>query len=424
MKQAWRWFGPSDPVTLDHVRQAGATDIVSALHDVPPGEAWTAKRVAAHRDLIELAPPGRAALRWSVVESIPVPDDVKRLGPAAARRSVEAWIASLEAVAAAGIEVVCYNFMPVLDWTRTDLDWPLPTGATCLRFDQTRLAVFDLHVLRRPGAEADYAPALRARARNAFELMSEDDVATLARTVTAGLPGGTTDALDLDGFRAKLDAYAGVTAERLRRHLADFLAAVIPAAEARGVRLALHPDDPPRPLFGLPRIVSSEADYAAVFDAVPSPANGICLCTGSLGVDPANDLVGMARRFGPRIHFAHLRATRREADGSFYEADHLTGDVDMVGVIEALLLEERQRAPARCPEIPFRPDHGHRMLDDLDPARRTNPGYTAIGRLKGLAELRGAIMAVERAMAAGGSAVARNAAGEGTPRAMAAARRG
>lgn len=391
MKQAWRWFGPKDPVSLDDVRQAGATDIVNALHELAPGEVWTAKAVAERKALIETTPPGRTPLTWSVVESIPVPDDVKRHGKAA-KDSIEAWVASLEAVAGAGIRTVCYNFMPVADWTRTDLDWPTPTGATALRFDNDRFAAFELYVLQRPGAEADYDDAVKARARRALDGMDQTEIELLTRTIAAGLPGATTDALDLDAFRARLAAYDGIDASRLRRHLVEFLEIVAPRAQELGVHLTLHPDDPPRPLFGLPRIAGSAADYQALFDAVPVEANGMCFCTGSLGVSPANDLPAMAAHFAPRIHFVHLRATKREADPqSFHEADHLDGDVDMVGVIAALVKEDRRRDATG--KIPFRPDHGHRMLDDL--AKTTNPGYSAIGRLKGLAELRGVLRAVE-----------------------------
>jgi mannonate dehydratase len=392
MRQAWRWFGPSDPVTLDHVRQAGATDIVSALHHLPPGTAWTRAEVERHRDLVESTPRGRTPLAWSVVESIPVPDDVKRLG-ANAKDSIATWIASLQAVAAAGLRIVCYNFMPVLDWTRTDLDWPLPTGATALRFDQDRFSAFDLYILRRPGAEAEYDATARERARAVAERLTQEEVESLIRTLAAGLPGSTTDALDLDAFRERLAQYDGVDAERARANLIAFLEAVTPVADDLGVALTLHPDDPPRPLFGLPRIASTAADYAALFAAVPSAANGMCYCTGSLGVRPDNDLPGIARRFADRIHFVHLRATRREPDGSFYEADHLEGDVDMVAVVRALLEEDRKRPKGLG--LPFRPDHGHRMLDDLSSEKRVNPGYTAIGRLKGLAELRGVIRALE-----------------------------
>ena len=389
MLEAWRWYGPKDPVTLDDVRQAGATDIVTALHDFAPGQTWTREAVRERKDLIETTPPDRVPLRWSVIESIPIPDDVKRLGTGA-KASIDSWIASLEASAAEGLRIVCYNFMPVLDWTRTNLDWPRPTGATALRFDQVEFAAFDLHVLRRVGADADYSPEVQARAKAAADAMSDEDVKALTAVIAAGLPGTTSDSLDLDGLRGKLDAYRGIDAPTARANLIAFLTAVTPVAERLGVRLTLHPDDPPRPIFGLPRIASSKADYAVLFEAVPSPANGMCFCTGSLGVAPANDLVDIARSFAARIHFVHLRSTRREPDGSFYEADHLDGDVDMVAVLRELLAEDRQRPDGR--KLPFRPDHGHKMLDDR--FKQTNPGYSAIGRLKGLAELRGVIRAL------------------------------
>jgi mannonate dehydratase len=390
MIEAWRWFGPQDVVRLDDIRQAGATDIVSALHDFPPGREWTQTAVAERKELIERTPPGRTPLRWSIVESIPVPDDVKRLGKAATQ-SIATWIASMEAVARNGIKTICYNFMPVLDWTRTDLDWMLPNGAQALRFDQARFAAFDLFILSRPGSEKSYSEEICRRARTVFERMSTPEREQLTGYIAAGLPGGTTDALSLDGFRDRLAQYRTIDATRLRQHLVEFLTIVTAAANKLGVRLTLHPDDPPRPLFGLPRIASTADDYQAVFDAVPNPANGMCFCTGSLGVAPLNDLPGMVRRFGPRIYFAHLRATRGEADGSFYEADHLGGDFDMIAVLTALLHEDRRRSPEQA--IPFRPDHGHKMLDDLH--KSANPGYSAIGRLKGLAELRGAIKALE-----------------------------
>jgi mannonate dehydratase len=392
MLQAWRWYGPNDYVSLDDVRQAGATDVVNALHEAPPGAEWTKAAVAARKSLIEDSPAGRSQLRWSVVESIPVPDDVKRLG-VGANRSIDVWIASMEAVAANDIRTICYNFMPVLDWTRTDLAWPLPNGAKALRFDQVRFAAFDLHILKRRGAEADYSAVVQARARNLAESMTQAEADELTRNIAAGLPGTTSDSLDLEGLRGKLAAYAGVTPAALRANLIAFLERVAPAAQALGVRLTLHPDDPPRPLFGLPRVASNVEDYQALFDAVPSPASGICYCTGSLGVSPSNDLPAIARRFASRIYFAHLRSTRREADGSFYESDHLDGDLDMIAVLRELLAEDRRR-PAGA-KIPFRPDHGHLMLDDLN--KKTNPGYSAIGRLKGLAELRGAIRALEAA---------------------------
>lgn len=386
MLQAWRWYGPDDPVSLDDVRQAGATDIVTALHDFAPGVVWTREAVAARKALIEEGPRGRSQLRWSVVESIPVADEIKRTG-GRARLAIEGWIASMEAVAASDIRTICYNFMPVLDWTRTELNWELPTGAKALRFDQAQFAAFDLFVLEREGAEADYADDVRTRSRMLADRMAPEEITRLTRTIAAGLPGTTSDALDRDGLRAKLDAYRDIDAATLRANLIDFLRAVTPVAEMLGVKLTLHPDDPPRPLFGLPRVASSQTDFEALFEAVPSPLNGICLCTGSLGVAATNDLPAMARAFASRIHFAHLRATRREPDGSFYEADHLDGDVDMVAVLRELLTEERRRPEEHA--IPFRPDHGHLMLDDL--TKLTNPGYAAIGRLKGLAELRGVI---------------------------------
>jgi len=391
MRQAWRWFGPDAGVPLDTVRQAGATDVVSALHDVPIGQAWTARQVAARKALIEDTPPGRSPLVWSVIESIPVPDAVKRLGKGA-KAEIDAWIASLEAVADNGIRIICFNFMPVVDWTRTDLDHELPDGATAMRFDQDRFAAFELHILQRKGAEADYSAEDRARARAVFEAMDEQAVSSLVVNIASALPGSTTEPLTIPEFRERLDRYRDIDAGRLRRHLAEFLETVAPVAEARGVKLSLHPDDPPRPLFGLPRVVSTADDYAALFSAVPSAAVGMCFCTGSLGVRADNDLPAIARRFAPRISFAHLRATKREGDGrSFHEAAHLDGDVDMVAVLHALLAEDRTRAPDET--IVFRSDHGHRMLDDL--TKTVNPGYPAIGRLRGLAELRGVIHALQ-----------------------------
>jgi mannonate dehydratase len=390
MRQGWRWFGPNAGVSLDAVRQAGATNIVSALHEAPIGHAWTRSDVADRRHLIETTPSGRSALAWSVVESIPIPDAVKRKG-AAAKAEIEAWIASLEAVAACDIRIVCYNFMPVVDWTRTELDFVTPTGATAMRFDQERFAAFDLFILERDGAEADYTPQERERARAVRSAMSGEEVSEIVRIITSALPGSTTEPMTLPGFRERLAAYKGIDANRFRRNLVEFLEVVTPAAAGLGVKLTLHPDDPPRPLFGLPRIASTEADYAALFEAVPSPSNGICLCTGSLGVRADNDLPAMARRFAPRIHFAHLRATRREADPrSFHESDHLGGDVDMVAVLKELVAEDRRRAGAET--IVFRSDHGHRLLDDLD--KQVTRGYPAIGRLRGLAELRGILVAL------------------------------
>jgi mannonate dehydratase len=390
MRQGWRWFGPNAGVPLDFVRQAGATDVVSSLHEVPIGAAWTAAEVAERKNLIETTQPGRTALTWSVVESIPIPDAVKRKGKEA-KQEIEAWIASLEAVAESGIRIICYNFMPVVDWTRTELDFVTSSGATAMRFDHERFAAFDLHVLVRPGAEADYSQLDRDRAQAVFSAMSEAEKAEITRIITSALPGSTTEPLTIPAFRERLLMYKGIGPEVLRRHLIEFLKAVTPAAEARGVKLTLHPDDPPRPLFGLPRVVSTAQDYQALFDAVPAPANGMCFCTGSLGVRADNDLPAMAHRFADRIHFVHLRATKREGDGrSFHESAHLEGDVDMVAILRELTSEDRKRAPQG--KMIFRPDHGHRMLDDLNKA--VTPGYPAIGRLRGLAELRGILYAL------------------------------
>ena len=394
MRQAWRWYGPDDPVTLDHVRQAGATEIVSALHQYAPGEAWPRAAVAARKAEIENTPAGRVPLKWTIIESIPVPDDIQRLG-ADARAAIDAWIASMEAVAAEGIHTICYNVMPVVDWTRTDLDFPVPTGATALRFDYDRFAAFDLHVLRRPGAEADYDEAMRARARKVADGLTQAEAEILTKNISAGLPGATTHSENLDAFRERIASYKGITPDKMRANVAAFLAKVTPVAERLGVRLTLHPDDPPRAIFGLPRIASTRADYEALFKVVPSPANGICFCVGSLGSRPDNDVIAMARDFAPRIYFAHLRATRIDDGGrsiSFTESDHLDGDVNMVDVLRAMLAENVRREDAW--RIPFRPDHGHRMLDDIEKVR-INPGYTGIGRLKGLAELRGVIRALQ-----------------------------
>ena len=325
-----------------------------------------------------------------MVESIPIPDAVKRKG-GKAKAEIEAWIASLEAVAACGIPIICYNFMPVVDWTRTELDYVTSTGATAMRFDHERFAAFDLFVLQRQSAGDEYSAEDQKRAREVYESMTQEEIDDITRNITSALPGSTTEPLTIPAFRDKLVSYAGIDAAKLRQHLIEFLQAVTPAAEARGVKLTLHPDDPPRSLFGLPRIASTAEDYAALFEAVPSPANGMCYCTGSLGVRADNDLPAIARRFASRIYFAHLRATKREADGrTFHESAHLEGDVDMVAVLKELVAEDRKRSAKG--EIVFRSDHGHRMLDDLN--KTVTPGYPAIGRMRGLAELRGILYAL------------------------------
>ena len=402
MKQTWRWFGPQDLVSIDDIMQAGAEGIVTALHHVPTGEVWTAEDIAQRQSEVatmrDRAPSG---LTWDVVESLPVSEDIKKQ-KGNWRAHLDSYRASMENLARAGIEIICYNFMPVLDWTRTDLAWRLPNGATCMRFDLTDFAAFDLHVLQRPDAAGDYDEDLREEAARRFASMPQAARDELARNVVFGLPGAAEN-FSLEDVREHLAEYASISEDRLRQHLIDFLAEVVPTAERLGLRLCCHPDDPPFPLLGLPRVMSTEAHYKAVMDAVDSPANGITLCSGSLGARPDNDLPGMMKRLGDRVHFLHLRNVRRETAeirGSFHEAEHLGGGTDMVALVEAVLKEEvRRRTEGRRDwSIPFRPDHGQDILDDL--GRRAQPGYPSIGRLKGLAELRGIIAALEPRIAA------------------------
>jgi mannonate dehydratase len=388
MEHTWRWFGPRDPISLADICQTGATGIVTALHEIPNGEVWPVAAIAERKALIEAA-----GLSWSVVESIPVHEDIKR-GLPGRERYLDNYRQSLRNLAQCGIDVVCYNFMPVLDWTRTQLAHRLPDGGWALRFDQDAFAAFDLCILQRDGADADYSAAEIERARRYHDDLDAAGREELVRTLIAGLPGAE-EGYSVADLRQLLATYAGIDAARLREHLAVFLQAVVPVAEEVGIRLGVHPDDPPRPLLGLPRVVSTAADAQWLLDAVPSPANGLTFCTGSYGVRADNDLVAMARQFASRIHFVHLRATRREEDPrSFHEAHHLDGDVDMVGVIRELVREERRREREGGARLPMRPDHGHQLLDDQ--SRRTNPGYSLIGRLKGLAELRGVEQAVRR----------------------------
>ncbi|HEY0217370.1 MAG TPA: mannonate dehydratase [Cellulomonas sp.] len=387
MKHTWRWFGPTDPISLAEVRQTGATGIVTALHHLPNGAVWPVEEIRARQAEIEAA-----GLVWSVVESVPVHEDLKTGGPRAAE-AVESYQQTLRNLGACGLDVVCYNFMPVLDWTRTDLAYPMPDGALALRFDAVALAAFDLFDLARPGATDDWTPQEAERAAVLWDGLDADARDRLRGTILAGLPGAE-EHYDLERFRAALALYQDVPADRLRAHLAGFLAAVIPVAEQAGVRMAIHPDDPPRPMFGLPRVVSTADDAAAVLAAVPSEANGLTMCVGSYGSRADNDVVEMTRRFADRIHFAHLRSVLLDADGaSFTEAPHLDGDADMVAVVAALVAEEDRRGAA----IPMRPDHGHVLLDDR--ARSTNPGYSLYGRLRGLAELRGVERAVRHGLA-------------------------
>ena len=395
MRESWRWFGPKDPVSLSDIRQAGATDIVSALHSIPTGEAWPLDAIRAHQQTIEESLPGLTPLHWSVVESIPVHEDIKLARPGH-QRYIDSWIISMRNLAECGITTICYNFMPVIDWTRTDLNLRLPSGAYALRFDQKRFAAFDLHILCREGAEEDYSEAEIAEAESLYSSMSTKERDDLTQTIIAGLPGRMTDAYGLDDFRAMLAKYKGMTHDKLRANLVSFLSQVLPQAEALGMKLAIHPDDPPRDMLGLPRIVCTANDLNILFESLPSPANGITLCVGTYGSRPDNDLPEMARLFGPRIHFSHLRGVSRDRDEqrSFVEASHLDSDIDMVEVVRALLEEESRRREfdGERSEIFIRPDHGHRMMDDI--GKTVNPGYSGIGRLKGLAEIRGVIRAL------------------------------
>lgn len=389
MEQTWRWFGPNDAVTLAEVAQTGATGIVTALHDIPYGIVWPRKAIAERKAQIASAGLG---LRWRVVESLPLHEDIKR-GSGGLDRLFGAYRDSLRHLAQEGLRTVCYNFMPVLDWTRTVLRAPLPAGGNALRFNNHQIAAFDCLMLERPGAEADYTPEVMRRARDWFQASSESDRDAVLGAIMAGLPGAY-DRYDVAGLRRMLASYAGIDAMALRANLHRFLREVVPVAEELGIRMCIHPDDPPRPIFGLPRIVSSETDIALILDAVPSPANGLTLCTGSLGAAPKNNLPAIARRFADRTWFAHLRNVVNEPDGSFMEADHLGGDVPMVPVIEALMEAGGRRHAAGDPDwsIPMRADHGHELLDDV--GRNTFPGYPVIGRLRGLAELRGVMTAV------------------------------
>ena len=400
MRHTWRWFGPKDPVSVDTMLQAGVQGVVTALHHVATGAVWTPAEISRRQaELAAMQDGSPSGLKWEVVESIPVSESIKtQTGDW--RSHVQNWTQSLRNLHAAGIQTVCYNFMPVLDWTRTDLAWPRPNGARCMRFDLVDFVAFDIHILQRKGAAGDFPQDIREQAARRFATMDEAQCAQLAGNVVFGLPGAA-ERLTMADVRDLLDSYAAISDPVLRRHFHDFLEQVAPVAQELGMRLCCHPDDPPFPLLGLPRIMSTEADFAERIAAVDLPANGITLCSGSLGARHDNDLPGMMRRLGHRVHFLHLRNVRRDTDtipASFFEDEHLGGQTDMIALVDAVLAEEaRRRAEGRADaQIPMRPDHGQDILDDI--GRGGQPGYPAIGRLKGLAELRGVELALSRRM--------------------------
>lgn len=394
MRESWRWFGPNDPVSLSEIRQTGATDIVSALHDIPIGDVWPRDAIRSHKEMIEEHNDNMTPLSWTVVESIPVHDDIK-LAAEGHEEYIDNWIATMQNLAAEGIKTICYNFMPVIDWTRTDLKYSLPNGAFALRFDQDQFAAFDLFILQRKNAKDDYTQDEINRGDCLAKSMTAQEVASLTETIIAGLPGKMTDAYTLDDFRDALARYNHMDHAQLRENLFAFLRAVSPHAEEAGVALAIHPDDPPWDMFGLPRVICTPDDLDKLFDNVPSPANGMTLCVGTYGSRPDNDLPQMAHDYASRIYFAHLRGVTRDPkeQRSFFEASHLDSDIDMVRVIKNLLDNEQDLKR----EIFIRPDHGHQMMSDIN--RDINPGYSAIGRMKGLAEIRGVIKAISAAKA-------------------------